>query len=192
MWNAAVGMELIEDDRALLERWVNALKTPQSVVLRARIILLANEGWSNTAIAEDLEVSRPTVILWRKRFEEGGPFALTKISPGRGRKPQIPAAKLKAVIEATTRSHRPGRPVDSRSMAKAQGLSPATIQRIWDADGLYPHRVSTFKVSNDKHFVDKFTDVVGSISIQRTGPWFSASMRSRRSRLLIAPSRVCR
>jgi hypothetical protein len=46
-------------------------------------------------------------------------------------------------------------------MAKAQGLSPATIQRIWDANGLYSHRVSTFKVSNDKHFVDKLTDVVG-------------------------------
>ena len=162
MWNAAVGMELIEDDRALLERWVNALKTPQSVVLRARIILLANEGWSNTAIAEELEVSRPTVILWRKRFEEGGPFALTKISPGRGRKPQIPAAKLKAVIEATTQTTPPGATQwTCRSMAKAQGLSPATIQRIWDANGLYPHRVSTFKVSNDKHFVDKLTDVVG-------------------------------
>ena len=129
-----------------------------------RIILLANEGWSNTAIAEDLEVSRPTVILWRKRFEEGGPFALTKISPGRGRKhhPQIPAAKLKAVIEATTQTTPPGATQwTCRSMAKAQGLSPATIQRIWDTNGLYPHRVSTFKVSNDKHFVDKLTDVVG-------------------------------
>jgi len=162
MWNAAVGMELLEEDRTLLERWVNAQKTPQSVALRARIILLASEGWSNTAIAEELEVSRPTVILWRTRFEESGPVALTKISPGRGRKPQIPTAKVKAVIEATTQTTPAGATHwTCRSMAKAQGLSPATIQRIWDANGLAPHRVSTFKVSNDKHFVEKLPDVVG-------------------------------
>ena len=46
-------------------------------------------------------------------------------------------------------------------MARARGVSPATVQRIWDAHNLKPHRVETFKLSNDERFVEKLTDVVG-------------------------------
>ncbi len=151
-----------DEQRTLLERWVGAQKTPQGVALRARIVLMAAEGESNSAIARTLEVSRPTVILWRARFAEGGPQALTETRPGRGRKPTISAAKIKTIVQATTQTKPPGQTHWScRSMAKAQGVSPATVQRIWDAHGLKPHRVRTFKLSNDPRFSEKLTDVVG-------------------------------
>ena len=153
---------LSEGQRGLLERWVNAQKTPQSVALRARIVLAAAAGASNSEIARTLGVSRPTVILWRGRFAEGGAAALSETRPGRGRKPTISAAKIKAIVQATTQTKPPGATHWScRSMAKAQGVSPATVQRIWDAHGLKPHRVKTFKLSNDPHFMEKLTDVVG-------------------------------
>ena len=153
---------LSEEQRALLERWAGAQKTPQSVALRARIVLLAAAGESNSQIARALAVSRPTVILWRSRFAEGGAQALTETKPGRGRKPTISAAKIKAIVQATTQTTPPGQTHWScRSMAKAQGVSAATVQRIWDAHGLKPHRVRTFKLSNDPRFSEKLTDVVG-------------------------------
>jgi transposase len=150
------------EQRALLERWAGAQKTPQSVALRARIVLAAAAGESNSQIARTLGVSRPTVILWRARFAEGGAQALTETKPGRGRKPTISAAKIKAIVQATTQTTPPGATHWScRSMAKAQGVSAATVQRIWDAHGLKPHRVKTFKLSNDPRFSEKLTDVVG-------------------------------
>ena len=139
-----------------------AHSTPQSVAVRARIVLLASEGVSNSEIARRLAVSRPTVILWRARFAEGGPRVLTETKPGRGRKPAISAAKIRAIVAATTQTTPPGQTHWScRSMAKAQGVSPASVQRIWDAHGLKPHRVRTFKLSGDPRFSEKLTDVVG-------------------------------
>ena len=153
---------LSEEQRALLERWAGAPKTPQSVALRARIVLAAAAGASNSEIARRLGVSRPTVILWRRRFAEAGAQALTETKPGRGRKPAISATKITAIVRATTQTTPPGQTHWScRSMAKAQGVSPATVQRIWDAHGLKPHRVKTFKLSNDPRFSEKLTDVVG-------------------------------
>jgi transposase len=150
------------EQRELLERWVGAQKTPQSVALRARIVLLAAAGESNSAIARRLSVSRPTVIMWRERFEKGGAQALTETRPGRGRKPTISAAKIKAIVAATTQTRPPGETHWScRTMAKAQGVSAATVQRIWDAHGLQPHRTRAFKLSNDPLFSEKLTDVVG-------------------------------
>ncbi len=107
-------------------------------------------------------MSRPTVILWRRRFSQEGPPALTKIEGGRGRKPSIPAQKVAEVIRLTTKTKPKGETHwSTRSMAKVAGVSPATVGRIWDAAGLQPHRVRTFKVSNDKRFLEKLTDVVG-------------------------------
>jgi transposase len=148
--------------RGLLERWVGAHGTPQSVALRARIVLLAAEGGSNSEIARQLFVSRPTVIMWRARFAADGPAALTEVKPGRGRKPTISAAKVKAIVAATTQTVPPHETHWScRTMAAAQGVSPATVQRIWDAYGLRPHRIRTFKLSGDPLFTEKLTDVVG-------------------------------
>ena len=162
MASALAETVISDDQRAILERWVGAQKTPQSVALRARIVLLAGEGLSNSAIARALSASRPTVILWRSRFAQGGPAALAEVKPGRGRKPTISAAKVKAIVQATTQTRPAGQTHWScRTMATAQGVSPATVQRIWDAHGLKPHRVKTFKLSHDPRFTEKLTDVVG-------------------------------
>ena len=146
----------------LLERWVKAHGTPQGVAVRARIVLMASEGASNSAIARALGVSRPTVIMWRERFRANGPQALWEVKPGRGRKRAISAEKVKEIVQATTQTTPPGETHWScRSMARAQGVSPATVQRIWDAHGLKPHLLRTFKLSNDPLFTEKLTDVVG-------------------------------
>ena len=141
---------------------MRAQNTPQSVALRARIVLLAADGLPNSRIAREVGVSRPTVILWRERFRQGGPDGLTKIAPGRGRPVTYNADRVKQIIEATTQSKPPGATHwSTRTMAKAQGVSKATVQRIWFAHGLQPHRTKRFKLSKDPHFTEKLTDVVG-------------------------------
>jgi transposase len=149
-------------DRSALEAWVRAGTTPQRVVLRARVCLLAADGVSNNAIAKRLGTSRPTVILWRSRFAAKGPAGLAEDAPHGPSAKRLDAAKVNAVVEATLHT----KPVDAthwstRSMAKAQGISHATVARIWDAHGLQPHRTQTFKLSTDPRFVEKLTDVVG-------------------------------
>jgi transposase len=102
------------------------------------------------------------VILWRKRFEALGPAGIAEDAP-HGRSPRaLPAAKVKAIVEATLHT-KPANAThwSTRKMAKAQGVSNATVARIWDAAGLQPHRIKTFKLSKDKRFVEKLTDVVG-------------------------------
>src|SRR5271157_1691491 len=153
MWSPVAPLPITKPDRSTLERWLRAQGTPQQVALRARIILLAADGAANNRIAADVSVSRSTVILWRERFAAGGPAALTETAPGRGRKPAISAEQVKAIVEATLHTKPPGATQWScRTMARAQRVSPATVQRIWDAHGLQPHRVRTFKLSNDKRF----------------------------------------
>jgi transposase len=130
--------------------------------LRARAILLAAEGVSNSEIAVELGITRPTVLDWRKRFVLEGVNALIDIRPGRGRKPEISADMIDAIVQATLHTRPEGATHWSRrSMAKAQGVSATTVQRIWDAHGLQPQRIKTFKLSRDPRFVEKLTDVVG-------------------------------
>jgi transposase len=162
MWNPAAALDLPSEQRQILQTWVHAKNTPQKVAFRAGVILMASAGHANREIARTLGTSRPTVLLWRQRFAEQGPQALLQDAPGRGRKVQIPAEKVQAIVEATLHTRPPAATHWSvRTMAKAQGVSPATVQRIWDANGLQPHRVKIFKLSRDKRFVEKLTDVVG-------------------------------
>ena len=162
MWNPPAALSLTSEQRQTLQTWVNARNTPQKIAFRARLILLASEGHANRQIAHTLGTSRPTVVLWRHRFAEGGPQTLLQDAPGRGRKVRIAAQQVQVIIDATLQT----KPVAAthwtvRTMARAQGVSPATVQRIWDANGLKPHRVKTFQMSRDKQFVEKLTDVVG-------------------------------
>ena len=162
MWKPSERLLMTEEQRKTLEAWVRAGTTPQRTVLRARICLLATDGWSNNAIAKELRTSRPTVIQWRKRFAEKGPVGVAEDAPHGPSKKALSAGKVKAIVEATLHTT----PKDAthwstRTMAKAQGVSNATVCRIWDAHGLQPHRVKTFKLSKDKRFVEKLTDVVG-------------------------------
>jgi hypothetical protein len=101
-------------------------------------------------------------LLWRKRFAEGGPGALLRDRPRGGGVPKVSPEKVKAVVEATLHSKPPGSTHWSvRTMAVAQSISPASVQRIWKAHGLKPHLVRTFKLSRDKRFLEKLRDVVG-------------------------------
>lgn len=162
MWESAEALEVSDAARRTLEGWVMARTSPQRIVMRARIVLLAAQGMANRRIAQEVGTSRPTVLLWRTRFVEGGLAALLEDAPGRGRPTSIAAAKVQRIVEATTQTRPRGATHwSTRTMAKVQGVSAATVQRVWDAHGLQPHRVKTFKLSRDKRFVEKLTDVVG-------------------------------
>ena len=159
---AAASIELSSEDRDTLERWVRADCAPQGVACRAWVILQAADGVSNSEIARETGLSRPTVIAVRERFADDGPGGLGQVRPDRGRKPRISAEKVAEIVNATLHEKPPGETHWScRSMARAKGVSPATVQRIWEAHNLKPHRVRTFKLSRDKRFVGKLTDVVG-------------------------------
>ena len=162
MWVSAAALTLTEQESNILQQWVHSPSTPQGIAQRARIILLASEGVANHAIAQKLSVSRPTVILWRKRFKEKGSEGLLKIGQGRGRKPEIPLSTIEAIVHDTLYTT----PEDAthwslRTLAKKHSVSYFFIKKVWHAHGLKPHLVKTFKLSNDPHFVEKLKDVVG-------------------------------
>ncbi len=162
MWEPAAKLTVSKAQRATLNTWLQAPTTPQRTVLRSRIVLAAAEGRANHAIAREFGVSRPTVLLWRQRFAELGPPGLARDRPRGCGKPRLSEDKIKEVVEATLHTKRPAATHWSvRSMAKAQGISPAAVQRIWSAHGLRPHLVKRFKLSTDPHFVEKLRDVVG-------------------------------
>lgn len=162
MWEHAERLRLRRGDRVQLEALVAAGKTPQKVALRARIVLGAAAGHANNALARELGTSRPTVLLWRQRYTTQGLGGLFKDAPRPGRRPQIPAKKVAAIVDATLRTTpRDATHWSVRTMAQAQRVSPTTVYRIWDAHGLQPHRIRTFKLSRDPAFVAKVRDVVG-------------------------------
>jgi transposase len=162
MWNAAPPLAATGEQRQTLEAWAQAPNTPQGIALRAKIVLLAADGSANIRVAKELGITRPTVILWRERFRAGGVDALTKIESGRGRPPLYSAERVADIVKLTTQTKPQGATHwSTRTMAKAQGVSKATIQRIWYAHGLQPHRTRRFKLSKDSHFTEKLTDVVG-------------------------------
>jgi len=162
MWDTAEALPIRTQDRELLEALVRGRNTPQKVALRARIALGAAEGQSNHHLAKELNTSRPTILLWRQRYALAGLTGLLKDAPRPGRRKLIGAPKVEAIVNATLQT----RPRDAthwsvRTMARAQGVSPATVHRIWEAHGLQPHRTETFKLSRDPDFVRKLRDVVG-------------------------------
>jgi transposase len=125
-------------------------------------VLAAAEGQSDVAIAERLSVNRKTVILWRTRFSEQRLDGLWEVAPGRGRKATYDIDKIAAVVDATLQTKPAGMTHWScRTMAESQGISKSSINNIWQAHNLKPHRVGRFKLSRDPKFLDKMTDVVG-------------------------------
>lgn len=153
---------LTAGEQSALASWVRGRSFPLRLVQRSRIITLAADNVPNQEIARRLGVSRPTVQLWRERFLALRIAGLEKDAPRAGRIPSISAKKIRAVIDATLQSKPPGATHWSvRTMAEAQGISPASVQRIWKQHGLKPRLIKTFKVSRDKQFVEKLHDVVG-------------------------------
>lgn len=162
MWKPAKALAVSVTDRELLLALARGGRTPQRVALRARIVLGAADGRSNNSLATELGVTRPTILLWRQRFNESGLDGLLKDAPRPGRKNTIAPKKVEAIVNATLQTTpRDATQWSCRTMARSQGVSSATIQRIWSAHGLQPHRVGTFKLSRDPEFIQKLRDVVG-------------------------------
>ena len=118
------------EDRDELVRWTRGSTTPQRILIRSLIVLLASAGWSDSRIATEIGVTRRTVALWRSRYVTGGRGALLVDAPGRGRKP----GRNRDVVERIRMlSHQ--RPDDGqrwtvRSLARAVGVSHATVHRV--------------------------------------------------------------
>jgi transposase len=162
MSRTAQTIVLSPEEQTSLETWAHGRSLPARLVQRAQIIRMAAGGALNQNIARELRISRPTVQLWRQRFLALRVPGLEKDAPRPGRIPKISPRKIKAVIEATLHTTPPNATHwSTRTMAKAQNLSEATIRRIWKQHNLKPHLVHTFKLSRDKHFVEKLCDIVG-------------------------------
>jgi transposase len=131
MWQPSKPLPMSEAQKKTLETWVQASTTAQRIVLRSRICLLAAEGKSNNAIAGQLEVTRPTVLLWRKRFAQQGPPGLAEDAP-HGRSSRRTQDKVtKAIVEATLHTTPPDATHwSTRTMATKFGVSNAAICRI--------------------------------------------------------------
>jgi transposase len=153
---------LSPQERSALTTWAHGRRVPLRLVQRAHIVQMAAEGIRSQDIARELNISRPTVQLWRERFLALRLVGLEKDAPRPGRIPSIPEKKVRATVEATLHGKPPNvTHWSTRSMAKAQGLSQATIRRIWKQHNLKPHLIKTFKISRDKQFVAKLYDIVG-------------------------------
>jgi transposase len=155
-------IELPDGDREELQRLVRARGTAQKVVLRARIVLLTGEGMSTAAIQERLATTVPTITRWRERYQAAGVSGLLKDATRPGRKRRLSDELVASVVQRTVQE-KPEQAThwSTRSLAIVMGISPATVQRIWKRHGLKPHRVRSFKLSRDPHFIEKLTDVVG-------------------------------
>jgi transposase len=155
-------LQVTDPQRDVLETLSRSQTAAHRDVQRAKALLMASDGFATTRIATEIGVSPATVTRWRERFEQEGLKASVKVRPGRGRKPSIGPEKVQAIVHATLHQKPEGETHWScRSMARAQGVSHATVQKIWAARGLRPHRTETFKLSTDPRFEEKLVDVVG-------------------------------
>lgn len=149
-------------DRERLERLVRDRNTPQKVVWRAQIVLSASEGMTAEAIAATVGKSLLTVRRWRQRYTAEGAEGLLKDATRPSRVKPLSPELIKRVAHMTLHEKPPNATHWSgRSMAAAAGISLSSVQRIWNAHGLKPHIIKTFKVSRDKNFSAKVEDVVG-------------------------------
>ena len=150
---------LSDEQRLRLGTYARGRRVERRLAERAEIILLAAEGRENLEIAAKLEISRQTVARWRKRFLESGISGIERDAPRPGRSRTL---NTEEIVRRTTQE-KPSNAThwSTRSMARAVGVSEASVRRVWHAHGLKPHRVETFKVSNDPHFAEKLDDVVG-------------------------------
>jgi putative transposase len=159
--NVARSITLDADTRQQVEAFARSRSLPHALVVRAKVILMASEGMKSIDIAEKIGLSRVSVGKWRSRFAEGGLNGLyEELRPGRPR--QIEEERIAALITKTLRSTPRGQTHWScRTMSESVGLSKSTVQRVWNAFGVQPHRQRQFKLSNDPFFVEKVRDIVG-------------------------------
>lgn len=139
---AATALPLIAAEELELRRISRFHGTPQTIVRRCNIVLGAAAGMANKRLARQLSTTITTVLLWRRRFEQEGLEGILHDRPRAGRPRQISLEKEGAIVEATHWT--------VRTMALSQGVSPATVQRIWRAYRLNPHRRNTLSPARDQ------------------------------------------
>jgi transposase len=162
MNNPAAPLAMTDGQRKTLQSIARSQTAPHRLVTRSQALLLAADGVANTRIAKQVNAAVPTIRAWRARFEAEGIREFGKVAAGRGRKPKISDDQVAEIVRLTQNGHPEGHTHWScRTMAKATGVSSASVQRIWSSRGLKPHRVHTFKISSDPKFDEKLIDVVG-------------------------------
>jgi transposase len=151
-----------DDDLVTLRRWSRGRSTPARLVLRAKVILAAVDGKANDLIAQELGTDPGLVGRWRRRFASDGLGGIEKDAP-RGGRPATSREQMAGKIIEWTTERKPGNAThwSTRTLAAELGTSRAMVNRVWRANGLKPHLTRTFKLSNDRRFVEKLTDVVG-------------------------------
>jgi len=155
----ASAIELDDTQRGKLVKLAQSNTVEVRLARRAGIVLLAADGFDNHDISEMLGVGRVQVGRWRTRYAVGGLAAIEQDLPRGGRKPVADAAEI---VRLTTQTQpEAATEWSTRSLAAVTGVSDTTIQRIWKAHGLKPHRTKQFKVSRDPDFVEKLEDIVG-------------------------------
>src|SRR6202041_316803 len=153
---------LDKQEQGALERIARGRCLPARLVERARIVLRAAAGQQDQQIAAELGITPEKAARWRNRYLDGGIGALERDAARPGRPRTISETRTAEVIRRTTQE----KPFNAthwstRTMAAATGLSETTVRRIWHANGLKPHLVKTFKISNDVRFAEKLETIVG-------------------------------
>lgn len=154
-------LTLTKQDQEMLESWTRSRAKSHSLVTRAKIVLLNAQGHSALQISHELQISRPTVYKWVERFRSGGLSALPDIQrPGQPKK--LSLATVKEILRMTVEEiPHEATHWSVRLMARYAGVTNWQVLQIWKEAGLKPHRLKTFKISQDPHFADKVVDVVG-------------------------------
>jgi transposase len=157
----ATAIKLSDEERDVLERLVRRRKVSRGEAQRAEIILHAADGLNNCEIAKAVSATRQTVRTWRNRFAKHRLDGLDD-EPRCGAPRKIGDDRIEEIVTRTLDT----KPEDAthwstRGLARASGVSASTVQRIWRAFSLQPHRTETFKLSTDPQFVEKVRDIVG-------------------------------
>ena len=154
-------LTLLPSEQDQLTSLIRARSMPQALVTRAQIILLAAAGRSNTAIAGQLGLSKPTVGLWRQRYLAQRVQGLyDELRPGGPR--TLGDEQIATLLRRTLKTKpKDGTHWTCRALAAETKLSKSTVHRVWTAFGIQPHRQKRFKLSTDPFFVEKVRDIVG-------------------------------
>jgi transposase len=150
------------EDRLRLAAIIGDRNRPQKHVARAKVILATDDGCGTNEIMRRSGLSKPVVWRWQERFMREGVDGVLRDKTRKPGKPPVPVEAVRRVIDLTLAAP-PGETTHwtLRAMAKAVGIGASTVQRIWKAHGLQPHRIRSFKLSKDPRFAEKLWDVVG-------------------------------
>jgi len=159
---AGITVTVTPEDRRRLEAIVRDRNRPQKHVARAKVILATAVGCGTNEVMRRSGLSKPVVWRWQERFMDDGVDGLLRDKTRKPGKPPVPTATVRRVLDLTL-SEPPGETTHwtVRMMAEAVGIGASTVHRIWKAHQLVPHRIRTFKLSNDPKFADKLRDIVG-------------------------------